>query len=109
LEVERLTRTAVDECKAHDLAKLVPEVKRLGEEKAVLVVARHTAQTNYEQMLKDKSKPYIALHGLLTLSRSFRASAYASLAKLLDGGPTLSDSERERAAEVILKADLSGL
>lgn len=113
---------AVRACKDAELKGLVPsaieaesvdgkllgeKVKRLVGEIAVLELARYMAQRNYDQMLKDKPKPYVALRGLLTLSRTFGATLHARWAELLSGEPVFSAAERARAVEIIEKADLS--
>jgi hypothetical protein len=86
---------------------LAEEMKRLVGEVALLTIALYFAQGNRDQMLKDKPRLYVALHGLLTFSRTFRAAAYARWAELLPWGrPVLSAAERARAVEVIERADL---
>lgn len=101
-EMARLQKDCLDDPELRDIDKLVPGVTRLSEENGILTVARYVSQDNYDQMLKDKSQAYVVLHGLITLSRTLRAAAYARLARLLDGKSTLSESERERATRVIL-------
>jgi|HubBroStandDraft_1064217.scaffolds.fasta_scaffold00069_29 hypothetical protein len=101
-EMEGLQRYCLHGPELRDVDKVVPGVARLSEEKGILVVARYILQGKYDQMLRDKPKAYIALHGFVTLSRTFRAAAALSLAKLLGGGPALSQFERERATKVIL-------
>ncbi len=85
---------------------LAEELMRLTQEGALLSIALHFAQTGYDEMLKNKPRLYIALHGLLTLSRTFRAAAYARWAELLGGRPVLSSADRNRAVEMIVRADL---
>ena len=83
------------------LYEALPEIKRLREEGALLEIARDAARRNYDQILKDKPRPYIALHALLTLSRTFRAAAFARWSELLSGEPAFSATVRARAEEVL--------
>jgi hypothetical protein len=103
-ELNRLIPSATEAEIPVDGERIVEEGKRLIEEQALLVIARVYAQRNYE-MLKDMPKPYIALHGLLTLSRTFRATLHGRCAELL-GWHGLSAAERARAVEMIQTADL---
>ena len=96
-DLRRRTVEAINE----RLYEVVPEIKRLREEKALLEVAGDAARRNYDQMVKDKPRPYVALHGLLTLSRTFRAAVRARWAELLGWGPVFSEAVRARAAEVL--------
>lgn len=101
-DMEKLVASRLDECR--DLDTLVPAVNRLSGEKGILIVARYMVQRKYDQMLSGKPKAYLALHGVITLSRTFRAAVRASVARLLHGQCVLSDSERELAVRVILTA-----
>jgi hypothetical protein len=103
-EMEGLKRFCLDGPELRDIEKLVPGVARLSEEQGILVVARYILEGKYDQMLRDKPKAYVALHGFVTLSRTFCAAAAMRFARLIGGGPALSESERERATRVILTA-----
>jgi len=87
---------------------LAEELMCLTGEKALLTIALYFAQKNYDEMLKGKPGLYVALHGLLTFSRTFRAAARARWAELLGWGPVLSPADRARAVEVIQTANLDG-
>jgi hypothetical protein len=99
-------QTRLIEAEVVDGNLLAEELMCLIGEAALLTIALHFTQTNYEQMLKDKPRIYVALHGLLTFSRTFRAAAYARWAELLSGKPVLSAAERARAVKLIQAADL---
>jgi hypothetical protein len=103
-EIERLEQSCLGDPDLKDIDKLVPSVARLSEEQGILVMASHMMQDKYDQMLKDKPKAYIALHGLITLSRTYRAALYARAAREIGGGSMLPDSERQRATKLILTA-----
>ena len=77
-------------------------MKRLIAGKAILTVFRYALQQKLDQMLKDKSKAYVGLHGLVKLESSFRAAIAARIATLLGRKPTSSESERERAMRIIV-------
>jgi hypothetical protein len=103
-ELKRLVPSAI-EAETIDGKLLGEEVKRLVGEIAVLVIARHVAQSNYDRMLKDKPRLYVASHGWLTLSRTFRAAVRARWAGLLGWGPVFSPTERARAVEIIISLE----
>ena len=105
-ELKRLGPSAI-EAESIDGNLLAEEVKRLVGEIALLTMALFFAHRN-DELLKDKPKPYTALHGLLTLSRTFRAALWARWTELLRHGPVLSAAERSRALEVIHTANLDG-
>jgi hypothetical protein len=109
-ELKRIVPSATEAEIPIDGKRLGEAIKRLVEEKALLTIGLYFAQRNYE-MRKDKPKPYIALRGLLTLSRTFRATLRARWLvvqlRIVGKGADFSATERARAVELIQTADLS--